>query len=144
MIGTHMTMGEAFQHVADLHPRQEVFVCGSTRLTNRELLDRIGRLSSGLAGLGIAKGDRIVALLPPGPAFATLFFAAARMGAVIVPLNPELREQGLRDILADAEQAVVVTGEALAPRVLAVAIQSILIAGQMRNGPGLQVDPIHA
>jgi fatty-acyl-CoA synthase len=91
MVSTGMTMGEAIQQVAGKRPDQEVFVCGPTRLTNAQLLDRISALERGLSGLGIGKGDRVVALLPPGPGFVILFFAAARLGAVIVPLNPELR-----------------------------------------------------
>ena len=109
MLSTAMTMGDAIRGACDARPRQEVLVCGSERLTNRQLFARIDALARGLAGLDIRKGDKVIALLPPGPEFACLFFAAARIGAVIVPLNPELRERALTDILADAQPAAVVT-----------------------------------
>ncbi len=111
MVSIGMTVGEAIRHVAGRHPRQEVFVCGQTRLTNAQLLQRIGALERGLAALGIRKGDRIASLLPPGPSFALLFFAAAGLGAVLVPVSPEVREQGFRDILADAEPSAVVASD---------------------------------
>ncbi len=90
-------------------PEQEVFVCGQTRLTNGQLLARIDSLARGLAGLGVQKGDKVVALLPPGPEFVSLFFAVAKLGAVIVPLNPEIRERALMDILGDARPLALVT-----------------------------------
>lgn len=118
MISTRMTMIEALRAVVARRPGQEVFVCGGSRLTNRELLASVERLARGLAGLGVRAGDRVVCLLPPGPPFVLLFFAAAELGAVIVPLNPELSDQALRDILSDAAPTAVVAtrpidGEAL-------------------------------
>jgi fatty-acyl-CoA synthase len=111
MLSTNMTMGDAIRMVAEARPDQEVFVCGSTRLTNRQLLARIDSLARGLAGLGIQKGDKVMALLPPGPEFVSLFFAVARLGAVIVPLNPELRERSLSDILGNAQPVALVTAQ---------------------------------
>jgi fatty-acyl-CoA synthase len=113
MLSTRMTMGEAFRTVAEARPDQEVLVCGEARLTNGQLLARIDSLAQGLAGLGIRKGDRVVALLPPSPEFVFLFFAVAHLGAVIVPLNPELKERALGDILGNAEPSALVTGEPL-------------------------------
>lgn len=77
MLSTKMTLGDAIRSACEARPRQEVLVCGSARLTNRQLLARIDALASGLAGLGIQKGDKVIALLPPGPEFASLFFAAS-------------------------------------------------------------------
>jgi fatty-acyl-CoA synthase len=103
LLNTKMTMSDALSASVEARPDLEVFICGQTRLTNRQLLANVDALARGLAGLGIRKGDRVVALLPPGPEFVYLFFAAAALGAVVVPLNPELRERGLRDVLGDAE-----------------------------------------
>jgi len=60
-------------------------------------------------GLGVEKGDRVVTLLSPGPDFASLFFAVAVLGAVIVPLNPQLRQRSLSQVLIDANPLVLVT-----------------------------------
>ena len=113
MLSTAMTMDQAVRAVAAARPGQEVLVCGDARLTNRMLLERIREMASGLAARGVRKGDRVAVLLPPGPEFAFLFFALARVGAVIVPLNPELREHALKDILDDARPALVVTADDL-------------------------------
>jgi acyl-CoA synthetase (AMP-forming)/AMP-acid ligase II len=111
MLSTTMTMDDAIRAVADKRPDQEVFVCGTTRLTNRELLARVDALARGLARLGIRKQDKVAALLPPGSEFACLFFAVSRLGAVIVPLNPELREHALVHILREAGPLALVTAQ---------------------------------
>lgn len=109
MLSTQMTMAEAIRQVADSRPDQEALVCGEVRSTYGQLLERIRALAQGLHGLGVRRGDKVAALLPPGPEFVHLFFAVAELGAVIVPLNPQLRRRGLSGILHDAEPVALVT-----------------------------------
>ena len=116
-----MTMHEALRAVAGVRPRQEVFVCGPTRLTNRQLLASVDSLARGFAALGVCHGDRVVALLPPGPEYVFCFFAAAALGAVIVPLSPDLRDPALGGILADAAPTVLVTPRPVGEAALAKA-----------------------
>ena len=139
MLSTKMTMGDAIRSACETRPGQEVLVCGSARLTNRQLLARIDALASGLAGLGIQKEDRVIALLPPGPEFASLFFAAAQIGAVIVPLNPELRERALSDILADAQPVAVVTGRPVDDEIArqTPGLRHVILAGDEGSGLSL-------
>lgn len=111
MLSTGMTLWDAIREVADSRPNREMLVCGTQRLTYRQLLLRIDAAERGLAQRGVRKGDRVAALLPPGPEIAALFFATARLGAVFVPLNPELRERALGDIIEDAQPTVVVTAD---------------------------------
>ena len=47
-------------------------------------------LAAALSGLGIEPGDRIALVLPSCPEFAVALFAAAKLGAQVVPLNPRL------------------------------------------------------
>jgi fatty-acyl-CoA synthase len=131
MVNTRMTMSDALRTVVEARPNQEVFVCGQTRFTNRQLLASVDSLARGLAGLGVRKGDRVAALLPPGPEYVSLFFATAALGAVIVPLNPELREQALSDILVDAAPTTIVTMQPVDDAILrqAPTLRHILDAG---------------
>ena len=138
MLTTSMTMSDAILQVAESRPSQEVFVCCRTRFTNRQLLDRIRSLQRGLADLGITKGDRVATILPPGPGFAVLFFALAGLGAVMVPLSPEMRLQGLRDILTDADPAAVVSVEPLAEEVLQALPRAPRLILAERGDPSLE------
>ena len=114
MLGAEMTMGDALRQVAGARRGQEALICGEARVTYGQLLERVDALAAGLRALGVGKGDRVVALLPPGVEFVTLFFAVADLGAVIVPLNPQARQHTLEEVLVDAAPVVLVTARALA------------------------------
>jgi fatty-acyl-CoA synthase len=68
-------------------------------------------LAAGLAELGMGGGDRIALLLPPRPEFVISMFAAAKLGATIVPLNPKLTSGELQYALRHSGSACAVTIE---------------------------------
>ena len=70
------------------------------------LAGRIGRLAAALAARGIRPGDRVALLAPNGAAFLETLMAAARIGAVIVPLNYRLSAAELEFQMSDAECAL--------------------------------------
>lgn len=108
-----MTMAEAFRQVAESRPNQLAIVSGESRITFGDLLDRSLHLASGLHELGVHKGDRVAVRLSPGPDFASLFLAVAEIGAVIVPLNPQLRQRSLSNVLQDSAPLVLVSDVSL-------------------------------
>ncbi|AXL13409.1 long-chain fatty acid--CoA ligase [Microbacterium foliorum] len=66
--------------------------------TYRELGDQILRAAEGLKRLGVSRGDRVALVLPNCPQHVVAFYAALRLGAVVVEHNPlytarELRHQ---------------------------------------------------
>jgi long-chain acyl-CoA synthetase len=67
--------------------------------------------AAALAGLGVAKGDRVAVLLPNCPQFLVCELGAWKAGAIMVPLNPIYTEQELEGALArtGAETIVVLT-----------------------------------
>lgn len=65
-----------------------------------------------LAKHGVAKGDRIALYLPNTPHYTVLFFAAMRLGAVVVNLTPLDAARELRFKLADTGARIVATLDA--------------------------------
>jgi acyl-CoA synthetase (AMP-forming)/AMP-acid ligase II len=61
------------------------------------------RVAAGLAQHGIGKGDRVAALLFNCPEIVELWFGAAKLGAVMVPINNGLKGEILRYELADSD-----------------------------------------
>lgn len=55
-----------------------------------ETCDLVECAARALRAGGIGKGDRVAVMAPNSDAFALLFFALARVGAILVPINPEL------------------------------------------------------
>jgi len=74
----------------------------------RELRDATDHLASGLAGLGVRKGDRVSVVLPNCPQHVLTVFAALRLGAVVVQHDPLSTASELRAQLADCGARVVV------------------------------------
>jgi long-chain acyl-CoA synthetase len=75
-------------------------------------LDRLSdAFAAALAGLGVAKGDRVALLLPNCPQFLLCELGAWKAGAVVHPLNPIYTEQELQAALGrtGAETVVVLT-----------------------------------
>jgi O-succinylbenzoic acid--CoA ligase len=78
--------------------------------TYAELDTAVERTAGRLAALGVEPGDRVAVLLETRPAFARLAFAAARLGAVLVPLNCRLADEELREQADSVEPVLVVCG----------------------------------
>jgi acyl-CoA synthetase (AMP-forming)/AMP-acid ligase II len=104
-----MTLGQALAQVVEAFPEREALVADAARITYAGLDRRVEGLARGLARLGLARGDRLAVILPNGPEFVYAFFAAARAGLVIIPINPLYRRGELHHILGDAAAAAVLT-----------------------------------
>src|ERR1700743_1135480 len=56
-------------------------------LTYAEVAERAERLSEGLFGIGVRRGDRVAIWMTNRPEWIISYFAVMRLGAVLVPLN---------------------------------------------------------
>jgi fatty-acyl-CoA synthase len=63
------------------------------------LAERSRRVARGLADLGIGAGDRVALWLPNAPAWLELFFACARLKAIVVAVNTRFRAHEVEDIV---------------------------------------------
>lgn len=103
---------------AFLNPHSEAVVEPNTgrRFTYRELDHRTNRVANALAASGVGKGDRVGILMMNGVEFVESFYAIAKLGAVVVPLNWRLVPDELEFILKDSgTKALLFGGEFLAP-----------------------------
>jgi long-chain acyl-CoA synthetase len=89
--------------------------------TSAALADRASRLASGLAGLGVNPGDRLLVLMANCPEVQITYTAAWRAGAVVTPLIFLVSEDELRHALADSGAVGVVTTAEFLPKVSAAA-----------------------
>ncbi len=81
------------------------------KLTYGELEETTARIAGGLAAMGIAKGDRIAWFGKNSTLYFALFFAAARLGAVMVPIGWRLAPVEATWIAGDAQARMVFLGE---------------------------------
>ena len=72
---------------------------GERVITYEELDERSDRLASGLLREGFRKGDRAAVMMHNRPEWIEIFFALAKLGGVLVPVNHLLREREVEHIL---------------------------------------------
>ncbi len=115
-------IGSMLRQRATVSPRLEAYVEPSTnvRMNYTEIDALANRCANMLTSLGIAKGDRVGLLMPNSVEFCCLFYGAAKIGAVAVPLNTRLAAPEVDFILSDSGSKVVIYGEALATVVDAI------------------------
>ena len=65
----------------------------------RELAGASRRVAQGLRKLGVRAGDCVALWLPNLPAWLSVFFACAQLGAIAVSVNTRFRSHELADIL---------------------------------------------
>jgi len=105
-----------FTEALQRNPEGEALVCGGLRLTYRDLDRTVGQAASGLQGKGLTRGDRLGLLLGNGPAFLVYLLAAAKLGAISVPINVREGTPGLAHMLNDSGCKLLAVERALAER----------------------------
>jgi acyl-CoA synthetase (AMP-forming)/AMP-acid ligase II len=80
-------------------------------ITFGQVETRSDALAASFSSLGIEAGDRVALILPPCPEFVVSLFAAAKLGAVVVPLTPHLTKPELQYMLRHSEAVLAVTVE---------------------------------
>jgi len=98
---------------AFLSPDREAYVDSHQplRLTYRALNARCNQLANALLDAGLVKGERVGLLLMNSAEFMEAYFALAKVGAVVVPLNWRLVADELEFILKDSGTRRLIFGE---------------------------------
>ncbi|MEM7222430.1 MAG: malonyl-CoA synthase [Pseudomonadota bacterium] len=108
---------------------------GGRVMTYGEVEEATGRLARLLAEAGVAKGDRVAAIVEKSPEAILLYLAVLRAGGVYLPLNTAYRAQEIAYFLGDAEpRAVVWRPEAEAEIAALAGTAKVFTLGQAGDG----------
>lgn len=118
------TLPGLLAHWRALQPDAEAAIEAGRRLTYAQLSQAVEQRARAFIGAGVAHGDRIAMLAPPGIAFWINFLAAAEIGAVWVGLNPRHTDKELNEIVARVTPRVLVAPNQLDGRDYAPWLQS--------------------
>jgi fatty-acyl-CoA synthase len=102
----HKLVGDLLRVNARNLPRQVALVCGAQRFTYADINRRANRVASALSGAGLGRGDVVAVLARNSVDYFCLYFATAKIGAVIVPLNYWNRARQQADILDEVRPAL--------------------------------------
>lgn len=104
-----MNLSSLLPRHALYYPDREALVFGEQRLTWDALNRRANRLANALLDMGVQKGDKIATMLPNCLELIDAYLAIAKIGAVIVPLSPLLRGQGLTRLINDSDSIILIS-----------------------------------
>ena len=100
------TIGENLRRTVERHPDRDALVVTSSRhrSTYRELWDETTALAKALLAGGIAKGDRVGIWAPNRYEWVIAQYATARVGAILVNVNPAYKTRELEYVLNQSGQ----------------------------------------
>jgi len=100
-----LTIGQTLRQVAERLPDHEALVVPQYdfRVTFAEYDAAVDEAARGLLSLGIQKGDHVAIWSTNRPEWVLLQLAAARIGAVLVTVNPAFQEDELRYVLEQSD-----------------------------------------
>ena len=98
-----MSLYDILQETAANFPEKEAVTCEGKRFSYKELKERVEGLSSSLLSLGIRKNDRIAIIHRNCHRYIESYFAAAKIGAVLVPINYRMSSEDFAFVLNDSQ-----------------------------------------
>jgi fatty-acyl-CoA synthase len=109
-----ITLGQILDEAIALNPDGDAVVYADRdyRLTYTQFGERVDRMAKGLMALGIQKGEKVAIWATNVPDWVTLQFATARIGAILLTVNPNYRSHELEYILrqSDSENIFIMDG----------------------------------
>ncbi|NKR59864.1 AMP-binding protein [Rhodococcus hoagii] len=98
------TIGDNFDRTVTAHGDRDALIDRGSgrRWTYRELAREVDALATGLLGTGITKGDRVGIWAPNCAEWTMVQYATAKIGAILVNINPAYRSHELEYVLDQA------------------------------------------
>jgi len=116
------TLGEVLAEHALTRGDAEALVTGDVRLSFAGLHAAVIRTAAGLQALGLKRGDHVGIFMGNDEKWLTLFYAAATLGCVTVPVNTRFKSAELAFCLRQADCRAVF----YAPRFLGIDFESMV------------------
>lgn len=107
--GAIMNLANIFEDSVRKYGEYEMCHFDGKWYTNVEMNRMANRLGNGLKKLGVRRGDRVVTKLSNCIEILTAFNAIYRIGAVIIPMVPNLRQEQAAFIIKDSGARAVIT-----------------------------------
>jgi long-chain acyl-CoA synthetase len=98
-----MNLADNLLRSATVYPDRPAVRLDDTVLTYADLDARSARIAGLLRDRDVRPGDRVGVMLPNVPEFAVIYYGILRAGAVVVPMNPLLKEREVAYYLGDSQ-----------------------------------------
>jgi long-chain acyl-CoA synthetase len=123
-----ISLAQMLENTTEKFPDKVALVFQGINITYSSLLNMVLRLATGLASLGVKKGDRVAIMLPNCPQWVISYFAVLKIGATVVQTNPMYVERELALQLDNCAAETIISMNALYPR-----IENVLGSSNLKN-----------
>ena len=138
------TLGSMLASRTAVAPQREFVVFEDSVLTYSQVQDEVGRAAAMFAARGVRAGDRIGVMSTNHPSTVITLFALARLGAVMVPVNPDYRAAEAGYVLGHAQASGVLCSPETLPTVRDAIAALAPTPWLMLNRSGAQGLPVFA
>src|SRR6266571_8477798 len=114
---TSFNLADLFEAVADAVPDREALVCGSHRLTYRQLDERANRLAHFQAKQGVGPGDHVGLYLYNCTEYIEGSLAAYKLQAAAININYRYVEEELAYLFDNADLVALLHHREFAPQI---------------------------
>ena len=135
-----LTLYDLIAGNAARHPDRDAVICGKRRITFWDWRKRCDQYAAGLVREGLSRGDRIAVVAGNEDDFLTLLGAAAKIGAIAVPVNWRLSEEEIAYILQDTQPTLLFAGSEHVDQAGKAAAKVNAIAKRYHFGSGMGKD----
>ncbi len=140
-----MNIGEWITKRAIIQPDKPFLTEKNKACNNLQFNERVNKTAHAFLHLGIKKGDRVALLMSNCSEFLEIFFACAKTGAIMVPLNLRLAVPELLYILKDSGPDTLIYSCEFADKVREIKSANIGLKQYLRHGgENLNDDPVFA
>jgi fatty-acyl-CoA synthase len=140
------TMWQAISDTAGRYPHKIALVAADDtgdigKLTYAQLVARVRALSTGLASIGVQRGDRTVLWMTNRLDWVVASFATMRLGSALVPVNTFLKAPEIRYVIAQSGARHLIMLDRFRKLDFAAVLGEISPAFARADSPGALFDP---
>ena len=122
------TLSQVLRDTTKTFPQRDAILDPSgVTLTYEELDKQVSQMARGMLELGVGKGDKVGLWMPNIPEWVVAYYAIARVGAVVVPMNTRYKTHEVEYILNNSEATTLFAVDAFA------GIDYLSMIGEIRN-----------
>jgi len=132
-------IGDLLWRSARRAPDKTALVWRDLRQSYAELDETVNRAANAMASHGVARGQRVTLLSHNNHAFVVLAFAAARLGAILVPVNFMLKAAEVAYVVEHSGATALIAEDALlevAQQALALGPNAVRLKAAIVDGDG--------
>jgi len=131
-----LTFGQLVDRAADQWGDREALCFEGRRWTFAQFRDETDRVARGLIAAGIGPGEHVCLWLVNRPEYLFLFFAIAKVGAILVPINTRFRTRDMAYVVTQSDATTLICADRSGPIDYLAMVQELL--------PGLREQPPEA